>query len=63
MPPGAPGHRGRWIVGVVVCAAVAVVADTVWGAMEGRRLLNVNWDDGPNKDLNTAMVMLSPLRM
>src|SRR5580693_4465747 len=38
-------------------AAVAVVADSVWGAMEGRRVLNVSWDDGPNKDLNTAAVM------
>ena len=37
--------------------AVAVVADSVWGAMEGRRLLNVNWDEGPNKSLNTAAVM------
>jgi isoquinoline 1-oxidoreductase beta subunit len=27
--------------------------------MEGRRVLNVSWDDGPNKDLNTAAVMAS----
>jgi isoquinoline 1-oxidoreductase subunit beta len=40
-------------------AAVAVTADTVWGAMEGRRLLNVTWDDGPNKELNTAAVFES----
>jgi CO/xanthine dehydrogenase Mo-binding subunit len=46
-------------VGKISDAAVAVVADSVWGAMEGRRLLNVNWDDGPNKDLNTASVMES----
>jgi len=44
-------------VGKISESAVAVVADSVWGAMEGRRLLIVNWDDGPNKDLNTAMVM------
>jgi isoquinoline 1-oxidoreductase beta subunit len=44
-------------VGKIGDAAVAVVADSVWGAMEGRRLLNVSWDDGPNKDLNTAAVM------
>src|SRR5580700_11197699 len=44
-------------VGKVSDAAVAVVADSVWGAMEGRRVLNVSWDDGPNKDLNTAAVM------
>jgi len=44
-------------VGKIGDSAVAVVADSVWGAMEGRRLLNVTWDDGPNKELNTAMVM------
>jgi isoquinoline 1-oxidoreductase subunit beta len=46
-------------VGKIGDTAVAVVADSVWGAMEGRRLLNVTWDDGPNKDLNTAAVMAS----
>jgi isoquinoline 1-oxidoreductase beta subunit len=46
-------------VGKISEAAVAVVADSVWGAMEGRRVLTVNWDDGPNKDLNTAAVMES----
>jgi isoquinoline 1-oxidoreductase beta subunit len=40
-------------------SAVAVVADSVWSAMEGRRVLNVNWDEGPNKDLNTASVTSS----
>jgi len=43
-------------VGKIGDAAVAVVADSVWGAMEGRRVLNVSWDDGPNKALNTATV-------
>ena len=47
---------GVGFVGKVSDSSVAVVADSVWGAMEGRRLLNVNWDDGPNKDLNTAAV-------
>jgi isoquinoline 1-oxidoreductase subunit beta len=46
-------------VGKIGDSAVAVVADSVWGAMEGRRVLNVTWDDGPNKDLNTAAVMAS----
>src|SRR5882672_365521 len=46
-------------VGKISDAAVAVVADSVWGAMEGRRTLNINWDDGPNKDLTTAAVMES----
>ena len=27
--------------------------------MEGRRVLNVTWDDGPNKDLNSAAVTAS----
>ncbi len=44
-------------VGKIGDSAVAVVADSVWGAMEGRRVLNVTWDDGPNKDLNTAAEM------
>jgi isoquinoline 1-oxidoreductase subunit beta len=43
-------------VGKLSDTAVAVVADSVWGAMEGRRMLNVSWDDGPHKDLNTAAV-------
>ena len=43
-------------VGKISDSSVAVVADSVWGAMEGRRVLNVTWDDGPNKDLNTAAV-------
>jgi isoquinoline 1-oxidoreductase subunit beta len=43
-------------VGKIGEAAVGVVADSVWGAMEGRRLLDVKWDAGPNKDLNTAVV-------
>jgi isoquinoline 1-oxidoreductase subunit beta len=44
-------------VGKVGDASVAVVADSVWAAMEGRRLLNVKWDEGPNKNLNTAAVI------
>jgi isoquinoline 1-oxidoreductase subunit beta len=46
-------------VGNIGESAVAVVADSVWGAMEGRRVLNVTWDEGPNKDLNTAAVVAS----
>ncbi len=43
-------------VGKISDTAVAVVADSVWSAMEGRRLLNVQWDEGPNKDLTTAAI-------
>jgi isoquinoline 1-oxidoreductase subunit beta len=50
---------GVTYVGKTSDSALAVVADSVWGAMEGRRVLNVTWDDGPNKDLNTAALMAS----
>src|SRR5215472_11206267 len=46
-------------LGKIGDSAVAVVADSVWGAMEGRRVLNVTWDEGPNQDLNTAAVFAS----
>ena len=36
-----------------------MVADRVWEAMEGRRLLSVSWDEGPNRDLNTEAAMAS----
>ncbi len=37
-------------------SAIAVVANSVWEALQGRRALQVNWDQGPNKDLNSASV-------
>jgi isoquinoline 1-oxidoreductase subunit beta len=46
-------------VGKISDSAVAVVADSVWSAMEGRRTLNVQWDEGPNKDLNSAAIFAS----
>ncbi|MGA8151265.1 MAG: xanthine dehydrogenase family protein molybdopterin-binding subunit [Terriglobales bacterium] len=46
-------------VGKISDSAVAVVAESVWGAMEGRRVLNIQWDDGPNKDLNSAAIFAS----
>jgi isoquinoline 1-oxidoreductase subunit beta len=52
-------YVGKIGEGKIGDSAVAVVADSVWGAMEGRRVLNVTWDDGPNKDLNTAAVVAS----
>ena len=50
-------NSGVSYAGKISDSTVAVVANSVWGAMEGRRVLNVSWDDGPNKDLNTASVM------
>jgi len=43
-------------VGKIGDSAVAVVADSVWGAMEGRRVLNIQWDEGPNASLNSAAI-------
>jgi isoquinoline 1-oxidoreductase beta subunit len=48
---------GVSFVGKIGDSAVAVVADSVWGAMEGRRALNVQWNEGPNKDLNSAAML------
>jgi isoquinoline 1-oxidoreductase beta subunit len=50
---------GVTYVGKIGESAVAVVADSVWSAMEGRRVLNVTWDEGPNKDLNSAAILAS----
>src|SRR5580700_9046524 len=50
---------GVGLVGKISDSAVAVVADSVWSAMEGRRVLNVQWDEGPNKDLNSAAIFSS----
>jgi isoquinoline 1-oxidoreductase subunit beta len=47
---------GVSFVGKITDSAVAVVADSVWGTMEARRVLNVTWDEGPNKDLNMATI-------
>jgi isoquinoline 1-oxidoreductase subunit beta len=46
-------------VGKLTDSSVAVVADSVFAALEGRRVLQVSWDEGPNKDLNTAAIMQS----
>ncbi|HXY10123.1 MAG TPA: molybdopterin cofactor-binding domain-containing protein [Terriglobales bacterium] len=47
---------GVTYTGKVGDAAVAVVADSVWGAMEGRRLLNVEWDEGPNRSMSSVTI-------
>ena len=35
-------------------SAVAVVADSYWQAVKGRRALDVEWDEGPNAGLSSA---------
>jgi isoquinoline 1-oxidoreductase beta subunit len=37
-------------------SAVAVVGNSVFAALQGRKALKVVWDEGPNKDLETAAV-------
>ena len=33
---------------------VAVIADSTWAAIQGRRKLKVTWDDGPNADYDSS---------
>jgi len=40
--PGAPYH--------ILAHGVAVVADSTWAAIKGRRALTVEWNESPNKD-------------
>ncbi|PYP70246.1 MAG: twin-arginine translocation pathway signal protein [Gemmatimonadetes bacterium] len=48
------GTNGAWAAG---CAAgVAVVADTYWQAVQGRRVLEVEWDEGEAATLDSAGV-------
>ncbi len=39
---------------VQVTSGVAVVADTFWAALRGRKALKVQWDEGPLAGLNSA---------
>jgi isoquinoline 1-oxidoreductase subunit beta len=39
---------------VQISRGIAVVADNTWSAMEGRRVLEVKWDEGPNASLTSA---------
>jgi isoquinoline 1-oxidoreductase beta subunit len=50
---------GVSFVGKIGDSAVAVVADSVWGAIEGRKALKVEWDEGPNSSLTSAKIMQS----
>jgi isoquinoline 1-oxidoreductase beta subunit len=50
---------GVSFVGKIGDSAVAVVADSVWGAMQGRNALKVQWDEGTNAGLNSAKIMQS----
>jgi isoquinoline 1-oxidoreductase beta subunit len=41
---------------VQIPEGVAVVADNTWAAMEGRKALTVQWNEGENANLNTAAI-------
>jgi isoquinoline 1-oxidoreductase beta subunit len=38
---------------IQISSGVAVVADNTWTAMEGRRALDVKWDEGPNANVTS----------
>jgi isoquinoline 1-oxidoreductase subunit beta len=39
-----------------ISSGIAVVADNTWTAMQGRRALDVRWDEGPNASLTSAEI-------
>ncbi len=49
---GFDASKARAVSGVMnvmqISTGVAVVADNTWSAMEGRRVLQINWDEGAN---------------
>jgi len=53
------GVAGVSFVGKIGDSAIAVVADSVWSAMQGRKALKVQWDEGPNSSLTSAKIMQS----
>jgi isoquinoline 1-oxidoreductase beta subunit len=52
--------RARAFPGVLdvvqVSRGVAVVATNTWAAIEGRKLLDITWDEGANADLSSAVI-------
>jgi isoquinoline 1-oxidoreductase beta subunit len=42
---------------VRISSGVAVVADNTWSAMEGRRALDVTWDEGPTAEMSSDRLM------
>lgn len=39
---------------VQISSGVAVLADNTWSAMEGRKALQIQWDEGPNANTSSA---------
>jgi len=53
------GTNGAWGVGTE--SGVAVVADTYWHAVQGRRALQITWDEGANATLGAIPAKLAAL--
>jgi len=53
------GVQGAWGVGTE--SGVAVVADTYWQAVQGRRALQITWDEGPNATIGDISGTLAAL--
>lgn len=53
--------QARQVPGVIdvleVSRGVAVVAENNWAAMEGRKALVIDWDEGPNATLSSAGIL------
>ncbi|MEW5806284.1 MAG: xanthine dehydrogenase family protein molybdopterin-binding subunit [Acidobacteriota bacterium] len=41
---------------VQIQSGVAVVADSTWAAIQGRNVLVIDWDEGPNKNLSSSEI-------
>jgi isoquinoline 1-oxidoreductase subunit beta len=41
---------------VQISSGIAVVADNTWSAMQGRRALEVKWDEGPNAGVSSETI-------
>jgi isoquinoline 1-oxidoreductase beta subunit len=39
---------------IQISSGIAVIADNTWAAMQGRRALEIQWDEGPNAKLTSA---------
>jgi isoquinoline 1-oxidoreductase beta subunit len=39
-----------------ISSGIAVVADSTWAAMEGRKALDITWDEGPHASLTSAEI-------
>jgi isoquinoline 1-oxidoreductase subunit beta len=51
-----PGVREVFPVGTAESVGVAVVADTTWAALQGRRALQATWDEGRHASLSSSSI-------